>query len=124
MNERSTEMTDNQNNQIQNGQNQNPAPPPQGSGMYDGWLSGSSGYTSFSDKPKEAAVYSKWESIGAILLYLLAFLFCRSLTSDGGYLAIFGVCILTLSLTAAHVIFKKPQYSFHISSLEYSWSFS
>lgn len=113
-------MTDNQNNQTSNNQNQNQIQtqnqtphqiptPPASSGMYDGWLGSPSTFVSFSEKKKECAVYSKWESVGALLIYLLAFLFCRSLTGDGGYLAMTIVCVLTLMLTAAHLIFKNPE---------------
>ncbi len=103
-------MTNNQNGipekdraQIQD----RPATPAQNGGTYDGWIGVP--YAPAPSKPKETTVYSKWESIGAVILYVLAFLFCRSLTDDGGYLAILLVCVLTLTLTAAHVILKKPQ---------------
>ena len=56
--------------------------------------------------PKKPARYTKWESIGAMLVYVLSYFLCRACI-DGGYLGMSIVCVLTLALTVSCLIIKK-----------------
>lgn len=60
---------------------------------------------------KENRTYTTRETLGAVFIFLISFLFCRSFPFVSFPLGNYTVCILALLLCAVHLILKKPEKS-------------